>query len=107
MKNDQEQLRQTAHASLRERQWHEGEIAFTSLLGQDGEGEDALLGLAIALDRLGQHERMYETAERAMQINAGSPLAAACKARALQRLGRLSEATIANDQALLLDTHLQ
>ncbi|HEX6484401.1 MAG TPA: hypothetical protein VF043_36620, partial [Ktedonobacteraceae bacterium] len=82
MKNDHEQLRQEAHAYLRGRQWHEAEIAFTTLLGQDGEDEDALLGLAVALDRLGQYERMYETAEQAMQINAGSALAAACKARA-------------------------
>ena len=96
MKNDQEQLRQAAHAYLRERQWHEAEIAFTSLLGQDGEDEDALLGLAVALDRLGQYERMFEIAERAVQINAGSALAVACKARALQRLERLSEAPSGN-----------
>src|SRR6185312_16362718 len=106
MKNDQEQLRQEAHTYLRDRQWHEAETAFTTLLGQNGEDEDALLGLAVALDRLEQYERMYETAERAAQINAGSALALACKARALQKLERLSEATIANDQALLLDTGL-
>src|SRR2546429_2915914 len=106
VKNDQEKLRQAAHAHLQDRQWHEAEIAFTALLGQDGEDQDAMLGLAVALDRLEQYDRMYETAEHAAQLDPGSALALACKARALQKLDHLSEATIANDQALLLDTNL-
>ncbi len=106
VKNDQEKLRQAAHAHLQGRQWHEAEIAFTALLGQDGEDQDAMLGLAVVLDRLEQYDRMYETAEHAAQLDPGSALALACKARALQKLDHLSEATIANDQALLLDTNL-
>src|SRR5215469_18272336 len=49
---------------------------------------------------------MYKLAQRAAQIDPASAEALACKARALQKLERLSEATIANDQALLLDTNL-
>src|SRR5437764_14657368 len=49
---------------------------------------------------------MYEAAQDAVQANPGSARALAYKARALQKLERLSEATIANDQALLLDNNL-
>src|SRR5207247_7492059 len=67
---------------------------------------DALLGLALVLDRLGDYEKMYELAQTATQVDPGSAMALACKARALQKLEHISEATIANDQALLLDTNL-
>ena len=49
---------------------------------------------------------MLEAAEGAIELDSASATAWACKARALQKLERISEATIANDQALLLNTHL-
>src|SRR5258708_8724277 len=42
----------------------------------------------------------------AVEVDPGSALALAYKARALQKLERIPEATITNDQALLLDTNL-
>ncbi len=68
--------------------------------------EQTWLELALAQDRLGNYQEMLEAAEQAMMYNPGSALALACKARALQKLERISEATIANDQALLLNTNL-
>ncbi len=101
-----EKLRQEAHEHLQAKRWQEAHTAFNELLQVDQEDVDAMLGLALALDRLGDYEKMYEIAQSAAQINPGSALALACKARALQKLDRISEATIANDQALLLDTNL-
>ncbi|HTD19009.1 MAG TPA: hypothetical protein VK667_05700, partial [Ktedonobacteraceae bacterium] len=66
----------------------------------------ALLELALAKDKAGSYEDMLPIAQKAIDLDPGSALALACKARALQKLERLSEATIANDQALLLDTNL-
>src|SRR5439155_26634676 len=57
-------------------------------------------------DKLVDYDKMYEMAQSGGQMDPGSALALACKARALQKLDRISEATIANDQALLLDTNL-
>ena len=55
---------------------------------------------------LNDYLALLETAQAAAQLNPGSARALAYKARALQKLERLSEATVANDQALLLDTNL-
>src|SRR5437667_3670956 len=101
-----EKLRHEAHKLLQAKQWHEARTTFNELLQDDQEDVDALLGLALVLDRLGDYDKMYEMAQSAGQIDPGSALALACKARALQKLDRISEATIANDQALLLDTNL-
>src|SRR6266852_1499697 len=98
--------REEAHEHLQATRWNEARTEFNHLLEYDREDEDALIGLALALDRLGEYEKMYETAQFAVQVDPGSALALACKARALQKLERISEATIANDQALLLDTNL-
>src|SRR5207245_9999365 len=104
--DDLEKLRQEAHEHLQAKRWNEARTEFNHLLEYDREDEDALIGLALALDRLGEYEKMYETAQFAVQVDSGLALALACKARALQKLERISEATIANDQALLLDTNL-
>jgi tetratricopeptide (TPR) repeat protein len=66
----------------------------------------ALLERSLVFDKDEQFEEMLSIAEEAYAIDPGSALALACKARALQKLERISEATIANDQALLLNTHL-
>jgi tetratricopeptide (TPR) repeat protein len=101
-----EKLRHQAHKHLQANEWHEALTAFNSLLLDNQEDVDALLGLALALDRLGDYQKMYEIARSAAKIDPSSALALACQARALQKLERISEATIANDQALLLDTNL-
>ena len=101
-----EKLRHQAHKHLQAKEWQEAFTAFNELLLDDQEDVDALLGLALALDRLGDYKKMYEIARSAAQIDPSSALALACQARALQKLDRISEATIANDQALLLDTNL-
>src|SRR5258708_6532939 len=101
-----EKLRREAHEYLQARRWNEARTAFSDLLQYDHEDEDALIGLALALDRLEEYEQMYETTQLAVEVDPGSALALAYKARALQKLERIPEATITNDQALLLDTNL-
>jgi len=71
-----------------------------------GGSEDVLLSHIRTLEKPGQYEEMLEVAERVIELDPGSAEALAWKARALQKLERISEATIANDQALLLDTNL-
>ncbi len=103
---EQEALQAQGLAHLHKRHWQEASDIFTRLIEQNGENTEALLGIALTLDQFGQYEQMYTFAQLASQIDPSSARALACKARALQKLERLSEATIANDQALLLDTNL-
>jgi tetratricopeptide (TPR) repeat protein len=103
---DREGLQAQGRGHLRSRHWQEASAIFTRLIEQDEEDTDALIGLALVLDQSGQYDQMYRLAQQATQLNPASAEALACKARALQKLERLSEATIANDQALLLDTNL-
>ena len=103
---EREKLRHEAHKYLQAKAWDEAYSAFNELLQDNQEDVDALLGFALTLDRLGDYLKMYEIARSASQIDPSSALALACQARALQKLERVSEATIANDQALLLDTNL-
>ena len=91
---------------MQAKEWQAALTAFDELLLDNQEDVDSLLGLALALDRLGNYQRMYDIARSAADIDPGSALALAYLARALQKLERISEATIANDQALLLDTNL-
>jgi tetratricopeptide (TPR) repeat protein len=103
---EREKLQEQGRVHLHERHWQAASDIFTYLVEQDEEDTDALIGLALALDQFGQYEQMYTMAQRASQLDPASAEALACKARALQKLERTSEATIANDQALLLDTNL-
>jgi tetratricopeptide (TPR) repeat protein len=100
------QLRQRALEHLKAHHWLQAGETFSELLVHDEKDEEALLGLAEVLDRIDHYESLYETAQHILESNASSAYGLAFKARALQKLERLSEATIANDQALLLDTHL-
>ncbi len=70
-----------------------------------GNDSEHILSLT-ALDEAGQFEELLTQAQQVLQHDANAAYALAFKARALQKLNRLSEATIANDSALLLDTHL-
>ncbi|HTK06599.1 MAG TPA: tetratricopeptide repeat protein [Ktedonobacteraceae bacterium] len=99
-------LKQQAQEHLQARHWLQAEEDFKQLLAIDAQDEEALLGRAAALDGLGQFDALYEIAEHIVAIDPSSAAALAFKARALQKLERLSAATIANDQALLLDTNL-
>nr|MBA2394362.1 tetratricopeptide repeat protein [Ktedonobacteraceae bacterium] len=101
-----DQLWQRATEHLQARRWLQAGETFSTLLAYHEKDEEALLGLAQALDRIDRYESLYETAQHILEYNASSAQGLAFKARALQKLERLSEATIANDQALLLDTHL-
>ncbi|GCF10276.1 tetratricopeptide repeat protein [Dictyobacter arantiisoli] len=101
-----EELRQRAHALLAAGNWPRACEAFLALLAADAHDEEALLGLAEVLDKLNQFETLYDTAKHILEITPNSAPALAYKARALQKMERISQATIANDQALLLDTHL-
>src|SRR2546426_1343510 len=67
---------------------------------------ESLLAQALAQDQIGAYAEMLITAQQAVELHPDSGLAFACKARVLQKLERISEATAANDQALLLDTNL-
>src|SRR5438552_6825898 len=82
------------------------EIFMNESPSQNNADVEALLAQALAQDKPGCYEEMLAAAQRAIELQPDSALALACKARALQKLERLSEATVANDQALLLDTHL-
>lgn len=100
------QLRQQAAENLAMHRWLQAGEAFSELLASNETDEEALLGLAQALDRIDHYESLYEIAQRILEQNTSPAQGLAFKARALQKLERFSEATIANDQALLLDTHL-
>ena len=52
-----EQLRFEAHKQLQAKEWQEASTAFNELLLDDQEDVDALLGLALALDRLGNYQK--------------------------------------------------
>lgn len=104
-----EQLLEHAQQLLQEKQWLMAAEIFAQLVESDeenNEDEAAYLGLASAQDALNQFAELEITARHLLERNPGSAPALAFKARALQKLQRLSEATIANDQALLLDTNL-
>ena len=58
---------------------------------------EKLFTLAAAQEKREQFQEMLETAQRASELDPGSAQALALKARALQKLERISEATIAND----------
>ncbi|HTI15707.1 MAG TPA: tetratricopeptide repeat protein [Dictyobacter sp.] len=99
-------IRQQAHHHLQARQWSQAEDMFLQLLAYDAQDKDALLGIATALDEQSKFEALHNLAQHILEFTPDSAQALAFKARALQKLERLSAATIANDQALLLDTNL-
>ncbi|HEY7414426.1 MAG TPA: tetratricopeptide repeat protein [Ktedonobacteraceae bacterium] len=100
------ELRQQAHDHIQAKRWTEAHAAYERLLAEDDPTEDDLLGYAATLDYLGEFERLDEIAQRILEHAPDSAFGFAYKARALQKLERISEATIANDQALLLDMNL-
>lgn len=82
------------------------EKALLDLIDQQTSDEAPYLQLARSFDEQDNYEGLEQVASYVLRLNPSSAPALAWKARALQKLNRLSEATIANDQALLLDTNL-
>ena len=78
-----EELQAQGRAYLGNRRWQEASTVFTHLVEQDEEDSDALVGLALTLDQLGQYEQMYRLAQHATQLDPVSAEALACQARAL------------------------
>jgi len=85
-----EKIRHQAHKHMQAREWHEALTAFNKLLLDDQEDVDALLGAALALDRLGDYTKFYLFAQSVAQIDPISSLSLSCKARSLQNLYRIS-----------------
>ncbi len=106
IQNKLQELRQQGQKHLAARHWAQAGENFLKLLDHSPQDEDALQSMAIIFDRVNQFEGLYKMAQRMLDINPNSAHGLAYKARAFQKMERLSEATIANDQALLLDTHL-
>ena len=100
------ELRQQAHDHMQARRWTQAHAAYERLLAENDPTADDMLGYAATLDYLGEFERLHEIAQRVLERAPDSASGFAYKARSLQKLERISEATIANDQALLLDMNL-
>lgn len=101
-----QQLRKSAKKYLRAQRWYKAGDEFLKLLDYDAHDVDALLGLALTLDATERYDSLLPITQRLLALVPNSAQSLAYRARALQKLSRLSEATIANDQALLLDTKL-
>lgn len=101
-----ERLRHLAAAHLAAQRWSQAEETFQELLSHNNNDEEALQGIAVAYDALNRYDDLLAVAQHMLEISLNSAAGLAYKARALQKLERLSEATIANDQALLLDNAL-
>lgn len=106
IQNKLQELREQGHKQLAARHWTQAAENFLRLLDHAPQDEDALQGMAIVFDRVNQFDGLYKMAQKMLDISPTSAHGLAYKARALQKMERLSEATIANDQALLLDTNL-
>ncbi len=106
MQADREQLRQQAYSSLEAKQWTMAQHLFEKLLADNPNDEHICHDFMVALDGAGQFEILLMHAQQVLEYDPNAAYALAFKARALQKLNFISEATIANDLALLLDTHL-
>ncbi len=106
MQDDREGLLQRAYSSLAAKQWTTAQHLFEELLTHIPYDEHIFRGLLTTLDGSSQFETLLAQAQHALEHDENAAYALAFQARALQKLNLLSEATIANDQALLLDTHL-
>jgi tetratricopeptide (TPR) repeat protein len=102
-------LAHTRHRALtcvQAKDWEQAFPLLMEIVGADEQDSEALLCLAATLDALNNFELLYDIAQRIIVLEPNSAQGLAYKARALQKLNRISEAKIANDQALLLNTHL-
>jgi tetratricopeptide (TPR) repeat protein len=100
-----DQLRHLALTYVEAKDWDQASPLLMDVISADDQDSEALLGLAVTLDALNQFELLYDIAQRIITIEPNSASGLAYKARALQKANRISEAKIANDQALLLNTN--
>jgi tetratricopeptide (TPR) repeat protein len=96
-------MQETAFLHVSNREWYEAIEVILSLMEINPFDDLLLFKLAECLDNTNQFDILYEIISQYNEQNPNVAHALAFQARALQKLGRLSEATIANDQALLLD----
>ncbi len=107
MTEDQrKRLSQQGYEYLQNRQWDEAVPIFQQLLHIDYDDDEAFSRLILALDQTEKYELLLQIAREFAESHPDSALALAAQARAFQKLGQISQATIANDQALLLDRGL-
>ncbi len=100
------QMRDQALGYTANRQWMEALDTLLPLLDIDPFDENTLIEVADCLDHMNNFDLLYEITSQLIEKSPNSARVLALQARALQKMGRLSEATIANDQALLLDKRL-
>ena len=99
-------LQQQASSYIENKQWALAQEVLIELLSHDNNDQKMLYAYMTTLDGVGQYEALLEQAQQTLEKYPNDAYAHAFKARALQKLEAFSEATIANDQALLLDTNL-
>lgn len=100
------QMRDQALGYAANRQWMEALDTLLLLLDIDPFDEKTLIEIANCLDHMNNFDLLYEITLQLIEKNPQFARALALQARALQKMGRISEATIANDQALLLNKRL-
>ncbi len=101
-----QQIRKGIKKYIRAKRWYKASDEYLKLLDCNPYDLDALIGLAFVLDMSERYDSLCHVTRRLLEIEPNSAIGLAYKARAYQKLSRLSEATIANDQALLLETRL-
>jgi tetratricopeptide (TPR) repeat protein len=106
LQEKKQQIREQAFSYKADRQWAEAVDTFLLLLDIDPDDENTLIEIGDCVDKMNDFDLLYEIASQFSEQHPDSAHALALQARALQKMGRLSEATIANDQALLLDKKL-
>jgi len=106
LREKKRQMRDQALGYVANRQWMEALDILLLLLDIDPFDEKTLIEVANCLDHMNNFDLLYEITTQLIEKNPTFARALALKARALQKMGRISEATIANDQALLLNKRL-
>ena len=101
-----QQIRKGIKKYIRAKRWFKASDEYMKLLEINPYDLDALIGLAFVLDMSDRYETLLLVIRRLLEAEPNSAIGLAYRARAYQKLDRLSEATIANDQALLLDKNL-
>lgn len=106
LKEKIQRIREQASAYMANRQWVEARDTFLLLLNLAPDDEDILIEIGDCVDKMNDFDLLYELSSQFIEEHPNFAHALALQGRALQKIGRLSEATIANDQALLLDKRL-
>jgi tetratricopeptide (TPR) repeat protein len=100
------QLQQKAYTQMAKREWQGAMHTLLQRLESDPEDKDTLIHMATCLDNTNDFNALHDLTTRLIRQYPQESDILALHARALQKKSCISEATIANDQALLLDSHL-